>query len=58
MPEVKEMERKSRGPVEASDAQMDGTGMRVGVAGRALLQPLSCMCKIMVEEVPPLWGWH
>lgn len=26
VPEVKEMERRSRGPVEASDAQMDGTG--------------------------------
>ncbi|XP_049632661.1 testis-expressed protein 264 [Suncus etruscus] len=26
VPEVKEMERKNRGPVEASDAQVDGTG--------------------------------
>lgn len=30
MPEVKETERKSRGPVEASDTQMDGTGMEGG----------------------------
>lgn len=30
VPEVKETERKSRGPAEATDAQMDGTGMDGG----------------------------
>lgn len=30
VPEVKETERKSRGPAEASDAQVDGTGMEAG----------------------------
>lgn len=33
VPEVKETERRGRGPAGASDAQMDGTGTRAGEGG-------------------------
>lgn len=48
VPEVKETERKSRGPAEASDTQMDGTGMEGGACGlwsrRLSLAELPCGC--------------
>lgn len=40
VPEVKETERKSRGPAEASDTHMDGTGTGGGGARWACLSPL------------------
>nr|KAF6311309.1 testis expressed 264, ER-phagy receptor [Myotis myotis] len=41
VPEVKETERKGRGPAEASDAQLDGTGTRAGERGGPAWSPHS-----------------
>lgn len=41
VPEVKETERKSRGPAEASDTQVDDTGTEGGERGRPAWSPLS-----------------
>lgn len=51
MPEVKETERKSRGPAEASDAQMDGTGMD----GGALCGASPWICGAWLRRL--LHGW-
>lgn len=44
VPEVKETERKSRGPAEANDALVDGTGTGSGVRVGSHLEPPSWMC--------------
>lgn len=44
VPEVKETERKSRGPAEASDAPVDGTGTGSGVRAGSHLEPPSRPC--------------
>lgn len=50
MPEVKETERKSRGPAEASDTQMDGTGMEGGALRGACPLWVSRLSLAEVEE--------
>lgn len=52
VPEVKETERKSRGPAEANDALVDGTGTGSGVrVGSHLEPPPGCVG--LVKEPPP-----
>lgn len=41
VPEMKESERKSRGPAEASDTQVDDAGTEGGERGRPAWSPLS-----------------
>lgn len=52
VPEVKETERKSRGPAEASDTQMDGTGME----GGALCEAYPWTCGAWLRRLLLAWA--
>lgn len=57
VPEVKETERKSRGPAEANDALVDGTGTGSGVRVGSHLEPPSWTCG-PGEGASSLAVWH